>query len=169
VIDVELVVDGQRRTATVEPGARLVDVLRDDWDRTGTRIGCLTGDCGACTVLVDGATRKSCLLLAAAVDGEVTTIQGVAAEDGGLTDVQQAFWDEHAFQCGYCTAGMVLVVGELLEQDPHPTDQAIRRAVSGNLCRCTGYEAIVAAARRVADGRAAPTDCAVTGEDPRHP
>jgi aerobic carbon-monoxide dehydrogenase small subunit len=153
-VEVSIEVDGRACSATVSPGARLVDVLRDEWGASGTRIGCLTGDCGACTVMVDGATRKSCLLLAAAVDGGVVrTIEGLAGPEGALTDVQQAFWDENAFQCGFCTAGMVLVVHELLEQASDPDEAEIRRALSGNLCRCTGYDAIVTAARRAAAER----------------
>jgi carbon-monoxide dehydrogenase small subunit len=125
----------------------LVDALRDAFGATGPKTGCLTGDCGACTVRLDGQVVKSCLTLACAADGaEVRTLEGMAG-DGRLTPLQESFWDAHAFQCGYCLSGMLFAAEDLLERSPSPTDAEIREAISANLCRCTGYDAIVAAVR----------------------
>jgi aerobic-type carbon monoxide dehydrogenase small subunit (CoxS/CutS family) len=145
----ELILNGERRTAEVDPRMLLVEALRDAFGAKGPKIGCLTGDCGACTVRVDGTITKSCLKLAVAAEGaEVQTLEGLGAD--GLSELQQAFWDLHAFQCGYCLSGMLFAAGDLLERTPSPTDEEIREAVSGNLCRCTGYDPIVAAVRSVA-------------------
>ncbi|MEA2180655.1 MAG: aerobic carbon-monoxide dehydrogenase small subunit [Solirubrobacteraceae bacterium] len=146
----ELTLNGERRSADVDPRMLLVEALRDAFGAHGPKIGCLTGDCGACTVRMDGTIVKSCLKLAVAADGsEVQTLEGMAGEDG-LTALQQAFWDGHAFQCGYCLSGMLFAAEDLLERVAAPTDEEIREAISGNLCRCTGYDAIVAAVRSVA-------------------
>jgi aerobic-type carbon monoxide dehydrogenase small subunit (CoxS/CutS family) len=147
----DLTLNGEPRTADVDPRMLLVDALRDAFGATGPKVGCETGDCGACTVRLDGAITKSCLRLAVACDGaDVTTLEGIAGADGELTDLQQAFWDENAFQCGFCLSGMLFAAEDLLERIPSPTDEEIRSAISGNLCRCTGYGAIVAAIRSVA-------------------
>ncbi len=127
----------------VEPRTLLVHLLRETLGLTGTHVGCDTSQCGACTVLIDGASAKSCTLFAVQADGaEITTIEGIGS-DGALHALQQAFWDEHGLQCGYCTPGMILSVVDLLDRNPHPSEAEIRRGLDGNLCRCTGYEHIV--------------------------
>jgi aerobic-type carbon monoxide dehydrogenase small subunit (CoxS/CutS family) len=147
---VDLTLNGERRSAEVDPRMLLVEALRDAFGARGPKIGCLTGDCGACTVRVDGRIVKSCLQMAVAHDGaEVQTLEGLA-EDGALSELQEAFWDAHAFQCGYCLSGMLFAAGDLLERTPSPSDDEIREAISGNLCRCTGYDPIVAAIRAIA-------------------
>jgi len=147
---VDLTLNGERRSAEVDPRMLLVEALRDAFGARGPKIGCLTGDCGACTVRVGGRIVKSCLQMAVAHDGaEVQTLEGLA-EDGALSELQEAFWDAHAFQCGYCLSGMLFAAGDLLERTPSPSDEEIREAISGNLCRCTGYDPIVAAIRSVA-------------------
>lgn len=144
-----LTINGTPRAAEVDPRRLLVEALREDFDVTGPKVGCATGDCGACTVALDGEIVKSCLKLAAAADGaEVTTIEGLAGD--GLSPVQQAFWDEHGFQCGFCLSGMLFAARDLVARNPDPTDDEIRWAISGNLCRCTGYDSIVAAVRAAA-------------------
>lgn len=138
-------INGQAFDREIDPRLLLVELVRDAAGLKGTRIGCLTGDCGACTVLLDGRVGKACIVLALSVEGrDVTTIEG--ADD--LAHIQAAFVAENGFQCGYCTTGMVLTAAELLRGNPHPSDAEIRRAIIGNLCRCTGYDAIVAAVRR---------------------
>ncbi|GJD52160.1 Carbon monoxide dehydrogenase small chain [Methylobacterium crusticola] len=135
----------------IDPRLLLVEAVRDVAGLKGTRVGCLTGDCGACTVRIDGAVVKSCLVLALSVeDRAITTIEGA----GDLTEIQHAFVAENGFQCGFCTTGMVLTAAELLRDNPRPSEAEIRRAISGNLCRCTGYDGIVAAVRRAAEARA---------------
>ncbi|QYC44200.1 Carbon monoxide dehydrogenase small chain [Nonomuraea coxensis DSM 45129] len=152
---IRLTVNGREREIEVEACKLLVHAVREDLGLTGTHVGCLTGDCGACTVLVDGASVKSCSVLAVQADGaEITTIEGVAG-DGGLHPVQQAFWDEFGFQCGYCLPGMLLTARELLDRTPDPDDDAIVQAINGNLCRCTGYGSIVRAIRCAATRMAA--------------
>jgi carbon-monoxide dehydrogenase small subunit len=158
VEQVALVVNGVARTVEVEPRRLLVELLREDLGLTGTHVGCDTSQCGACTVLVDGSAVKSCTMLAVQADGSaVTTIEGLAPE-GGLHPVQQAFWDKHGLQCGFCTPGMIMAATDLLGREPDPTDDQIRHAIEGNLCRCTGYQNIVAAigeaARITRDGAA---------------
>ena len=143
MIEVTLTLNGVERSATVEPRQTLGDLLRDDLGLTGTHLGCEHGVCGSCTVLVDGASARSCLMLAAQANGsEVTTIEGLAGADG-LHPLQAAFKETLSFQCGYCTPGFVLTAVELLRENPSPSEEEIREAISGNLCRCTGYESIV--------------------------
>jgi carbon-monoxide dehydrogenase small subunit len=143
-------VNGQGYEREVEARKLLVHFLRDDLDLTGTHIGCDTGNCGACTVVVNGQTIKSCMLLAIQADGaSVTTVEGLA-EDGSLTPLQQSFSDHHALQCGYCTPGMLMSAKALLDANPRPSEEEIRKALQGNICRCTGYVNIVEAVRAVA-------------------
>ena len=147
---VALVVNGIARTVEVEPRRLLVQVLREDLGLTGTHVGCDTSQCGACTVLVDGQAVKSCTMLAVQADGSaVMTIEGLAPE-GGLHPIQQAFWDQHGLQCGFCTPGMIMTATDLLASNPEPSDAEIRHAIEGNFCRCTGYQNIVAAIRQAA-------------------
>jgi len=150
-VTVSLTVNGRRHTVTCEPRKLLTDVLRDDLLLTGTHVGCEHGACGACTVLLDGAAVRSCLLFAAQLDGAtLTTVEGMANADGSLNDVQQAMQDNHGLQCGFCTPGVVVSLTAYLRDHPDPTDDEIRIALSGNLCRCTGYQGIVNAARQAA-------------------
>jgi carbon-monoxide dehydrogenase small subunit len=147
---VEITVNGVRHEAEVEPRQLLAYFLRDRLGLTGTNVGCDTSSCGACTVLVDGESVKSCTVLAVQADGtEVTTIEGLA-EDGELHPVQQAFHEQHALQCGYCTPGFVMATVSLLEENPSPSEDEIRRGLEGNLCRCTGYHNIVRAVEAAA-------------------
>ena len=156
MISIALSVNGVRHEAEVEPRTLLVDFLRDDLDLTGTKIGCDTSTCGACTVHLDGHAVKSCTVLAVQADGsEVTTIEGLA-QDGELHPLQQAFWNRHALQCGFCTPGMIMSGVELLASNgDRLTDEAIRRGLEGNICRCTGYQHIVEAVQEAAAGRVA--------------
>jgi carbon-monoxide dehydrogenase small subunit len=143
-------VNGERREAEVEPRQLLVYYLREQLGLTGTNVGCDTSSCGACTVLFDGESVKSCTVLAVQADGsEVTTIEGLAS-DGELHPVQRAFHEQHALQCGYCTPGMVLAAVSLLQDHPKPSEHEIRLALEGNLCRCTGYHNIVKAVQAAA-------------------
>jgi aerobic carbon-monoxide dehydrogenase small subunit len=143
-------VDGVRYDDDVEPRMLLVHYLRDQLGRTGTPIGCDTTNCGACTVLMNGMSVKSCSVLAVQADGaEITTIQGLA--NGELHPLQQAFHEEHALQCGYCTPGMIMASVDLLRDNPHPTEEEVRDGLEGNLCRCTGYQNIVRAVLRAAE------------------
>jgi carbon-monoxide dehydrogenase small subunit len=143
MIDIVLTINGVERSGTVEPRRTLGDFLRDDLGLTGTHLGCEHGVCGSCTVLVDGASARSCLMLAVQAEGaEVTTIEGLAGNDG-LHPLQQAFRETHGFQCGFCTPGFLMTALELLRDNPQPSEHEIREAISGNLCRCTGYESIV--------------------------
>src|SRR4051794_18610710 len=136
-------VNGERLTRTVEARRTLADFLRDDLALTGTHLGCEHGVCGACTVLVDGASARSCLMLAVQADGaEVTTIEGLAT-NGELHPLQQALRDSHSFQCGFCTPGFLMTAVELLRENPRPSESEVREGIAGNLCRCTGYESIV--------------------------
>jgi carbon-monoxide dehydrogenase small subunit len=142
-LKVTLVVNGQERSAEVEPRLLLVHLLRERLRLTGTHIGCDTTSCGACTVLLDGTPVKSCTMFAVQAQGrEVTTVVGLAA-GGQLDPIQQGFKEEHGLQCGFCTPGMLLTSKALLEENPDPTEEQIRWAISGNLCRCTGYQNIV--------------------------
>ena len=150
-VSVKLTVNGQPRAATVEPRVTLADFLREQLQLTGTHLGCEHGVCGACTVLVDGAAVRSCLMFAVQADGaEVTTIEGIGSPDGGLSAVQSAFRDCHGLQCGFCTPGFVVSVTAFLRDHPNPTDPEIREALSGILCRCTGYQGIVNAVQQAA-------------------
>jgi carbon-monoxide dehydrogenase small subunit len=142
---VSITVNGKPTSAEVEPRQLLVHYLRETLGLTGTNIGCDTSQCGACTVLMDGAAVKSCTVLAAQADGaSVTTIEGLA-QDGQLHPIQTAFWEKHGLQCGFCTPGMIMTAVDLLQRNPNPTDAEIRYGLEGNLCRCTGYQNIVAA------------------------
>ena len=153
-IGVRMIVNGQVRDATVEPRLTLADFLRERCHLTGTHLGCEHGVCGACTVLVDGAAARSCLVLAVQAEGaEITTIEGIGGADGSLSDVQEAFRDQHGLQCGFCTPGFVMSVTAFLRDHPDPSDREIREALSGNLCRCTGYQGIVNAVRLAAERR----------------
>jgi aerobic carbon-monoxide dehydrogenase small subunit len=146
-MDVTMTVNGERVTRDVEPRMLLVHFLREELDLTGTHWGCDTSNCGACVVHVDGRAVKSCTVLAAMCEGqEVRTVEGLA-HNGQLDPVQQGFHEMHALQCGFCTPGMMMTVRALLDENPNPTDQEIRTAISGGICRCTGYKNIVAAAR----------------------
>ncbi len=147
---VALVVNGTAHTVEVEPRRMLVQVLREDLEMTGTHVGCDTSQCGACTVLVDGRAVKSCTMLAVQADGSsVKTIEGMAGADG-LHPLQQGFWEKHGLQCGFCTPGMIMTAADLLARNPDPSDAEIRHALAGNICRCTGYQNIVAAIREAA-------------------
>ena len=148
---VTLAVNGRKRTAEVEDRDLLVDLLREKLRLTGTHVGCDTSQCGACTVLLNGAAVKSCSMFAAQAEGaKVTTIEGLAKADGPLHPIQQAFHEEHGLQCGFCTPGMVMTLHEFLRRNPDPTDPEVRAALSGNMCRCTGYQNIVDSALNAA-------------------
>lgn len=150
-----LTVNGAPRQAEVEPRTLLVNFLRNGLGLTGDHVGCETGQCGACTVLLDGQAVKSCTLLAVQAEGgQVTTIEGLAPR-GTLHPVQQAFWEEHGLQCGYCTPGVVLSAVALLQEDPHPDEATIRHNLEGNICRCTGYQSIVRSVQSAAEKLAA--------------
>ncbi len=152
---IELSVNGEARTAEVESRLLLVHLLRDTFGLTGTHVGCDTSNCGACTVLIDGESAKSCTVLAVSAEGrEVKTIEGMA-EGATLHPLQQAFWDQHGLQCGFCTPGMIMQSAWLLEHNPDPTETEIRAGISGNLCRCTGYVNIVKAIQQAAGEMAA--------------
>jgi carbon-monoxide dehydrogenase small subunit len=147
---VAITVNGQRREADVEPRTLLVHFLREQLGLKGTNLGCDTSSCGACTILLDGESVKSCTVLAVQADGhEVTTIEGLGS-DGELHPVQQAFQEQHGLQCGYCTPGMVMAAVGLLREQPNPSEEEIRAALEGNLCRCTGYVNIVRAVKAAA-------------------
>lgn len=146
-------VNGQQYDLAVAPHRTLLEVLREDLDLTGTKMGCGDGDCGACTVLLDGAPITSCMMLAVDARGkEITTIEGLAV-NGQLHPMQQAFIDYGALQCGFCTPGMILTAAHLLEENPNPTDEEIRIGLAGNLCRCTGYVQILEAVAACRDGK----------------
>jgi carbon-monoxide dehydrogenase small subunit len=149
---VTVTVNGTTYEREVDARRLLVHFLRDDLDLTGTHIGCDTGNCGACTILFNGQNVKSCMLLAVQADGaDITTVEGLAG-DGELTALQEAFSHSHALQCGYCTPGMLISATALLRQNPSPTEEEIRKALQGNLCRCTGYVNIVEAVQTAAKG-----------------
>jgi carbon-monoxide dehydrogenase small subunit len=152
-------VDGVNYVDEVEPRLLLVHYLREVVGKTGTPIGCDTSNCGACTVLMNGTSVKSCSVLAVQADGsDVTTIEGISGNGAGgaLHPLQQSFHEEHALQCGYCTPGMIMAAADLLRDNPHPTDEQIREGLEGTLCRCTGYENIVRAVRRAAQAGVRP-------------
>jgi carbon-monoxide dehydrogenase small subunit len=164
---VTITVNGRARTADIEPRLLLAHFLRQGLRLTGTHTGCDTTNCGACTVLLDSRPVKSCTVLAVQADGhDVTTVEGLAG-DGGLHPLQEGFKDEHGLQCGFCTPGMMLAAKALLEENPHPTEDEVRFALSGNLCRCTGYQNIVKsvlwAAERLAPSGGVPSGSDVSG------
>jgi len=150
---VSVTVNGKVRTADVEPRTLLVHFLRETLNLTGTHVGCDTSQCGACTVFVDGRSAKSCTIFAVQADGSaVTTIEGLA-KDGQLHPLQEGFWEEHGLQCGYCTPGMIMSAANLLNDNPKPSETEIREGISGNFCRCTGYQHIVNAIQSAAGKR----------------
>jgi carbon-monoxide dehydrogenase small subunit len=153
---VTMTVNGRRVTLTVPARLTLADCLREELQLRGTHLGCEHGVCGACTVMLDGRTVRSCITFAVQADGaEVTTIEGVSPPDGSLNPVQEALRRHHGLQCGFCTPGFVLTIQELIADNPAASDEEIREALSGNLCRCTGYQGIVAAAKEAARDRTA--------------
>jgi carbon-monoxide dehydrogenase small subunit len=144
-VPVRITVNGEAHSAEVEPRLLLVHYLRDNIGLTGTHVGCDTTNCGACTVHLDGEAVKSCTVLTVQADGaEVTTIEGMGREDD-MHPLQEAFWAEHGLQCGFCTPGMIMAAADLLKRNPNPSEEEVRRALEGNLCRCTGYHNIVKA------------------------
>ena len=149
-IDIQLTVNGVDRQGSAEPRKTLADYLREDLRLTGTHLGCEHGVCGACTVLVDGEPVRSCLMFAVQARGsEVTTIEGLS-RDGAMNELQQAMRESHGFQCGFCTPGFLMQATALLDETPQPTEEEVREALSGNICRCTGYESIVNGVLRAA-------------------
>ena len=150
-LHVALEVNGEHREVDVEPRRLLVQVLREDLGLTGTHVGCDTSQCGACTIHVDGRAVKSCTMLAVQADGtNVTTIEGMRATTARCTRSRTAFWEKHGLQCGFCTPGMIMAAADLLKRNQDPTDDEIRHAIEGNICRCTGYHNIVLAIREAA-------------------
>lgn len=145
IVDIAMTVNGRRHEVTVEARRTVSDVIREDVGLTGTHLGCEHGVCGACTVLVDGQPARSCLMLAPQADAaEITTIEGLAGPDGSLHPIQQAMMESHGFQCAFCAPGFLMSAVALLDENPDPTNAEIREELSGNLCRCTGYQSIVA-------------------------
>jgi aerobic carbon-monoxide dehydrogenase small subunit len=154
-VELRLTVNGEERTAEIDSRALLVEAIRDGFGLIGTHIGCLTGDCGACTIEMNGRIVKSCLELAVSAQrADIVTIEGLA-ETGQLTPLQEAFWSEYGFQCGYCLPGMLFCGRDLLARNPAPSEHDIRYAINGNLCRCTGYHRIVKAIAKAAEVGAA--------------
>jgi carbon-monoxide dehydrogenase small subunit len=154
--ELTVTVNGANRALSVEPRTLLVHTLRDELGLTGTKIGCDTSQCGACTVLMNGRAFKSCTLLTVRTEGaEITTIEGLA-NIAGVHPIQRAFAEHHGLQCGFCTPGMIMATADLLERNPDPDDGAIRHALEGNLCRCTGYQGIVASVRAAAQAMRTP-------------
>ena len=150
-IDIELTVNGEVRNGQAEPRRILADFLREDLGLTGTHVGCEHGVCGACTIIVNGEPARSCLMLAVQARGaDIRTVEGLAP-DGTMNYLQQAMWEEHGFQCGFCTPGFLMQTTALLEENSHPTEDEVRAALSGNICRCTGYETIVNGVLRAAN------------------
>jgi aerobic-type carbon monoxide dehydrogenase small subunit (CoxS/CutS family) len=150
-VELAVTVNGERRSAVVDGRKTLADFLRQELGLTGTHLGCEHGVCGSCTVLVDGASARSCLMLAAQANGtEITTIEGLAI-DGVLNELQRAMRDSHGFQCGFCTPGFMMTATELLRENPRPSEAQVREAISGNICRCTGYQSIVTGIMRAAE------------------
>jgi carbon-monoxide dehydrogenase small subunit len=166
--DISVDVNGLRRTGNVEARKTLADFLREDCALTGTHLGCEHGVCGACTVLVDGEAMRSCLMFAVQADGaEIVTIEGLTPDDGTLSTVQSAFREEHGLQCGFCTPGFVVTVTAFLRENPNPTDDEIREGISGNLCRCTGYQGIIkAVARASRESTSSTASLAAAGDTP---
>jgi aerobic-type carbon monoxide dehydrogenase small subunit (CoxS/CutS family) len=148
--EITVTINGRKRSASVPARMLLSDFIRQVLGLSGTHVGCEHGVCGACTVLINGVSARSCLTFAVQADSEsITTIEGLG-KDGELGPLQQSFWEEHGLQCGFCTPGMLIVASELLSSNPNPSDEEIREAISGNLCRCTGYEQIISAIRSAA-------------------
>ncbi len=148
---ITVIINGKEYTEAVEPRLLLSDFLRHQLGLTGTHVGCEHGVCGACTILVDDQPVRSCLMFAIQANGHtIMTVEGLASADGELHPLQQAFWEEHALQCGFCTPGFLMTLKPYLEENPTPTEEEIREALSGNLCRCTGYQHIVNAVKRAA-------------------
>ncbi|WP_274939525.1 (2Fe-2S)-binding protein [Chordicoccus furentiruminis] len=147
---ISFVLNGKKRTDDVDPARRLLDYLREDLHLTGTKEGCGEGECGACTVILNGRAVHACLTLTGQIDGcELLTIEGLEAEDGSLSPLQQSFADHGAIQCGFCTPGMVMSAQALLMENPHPDEAEIRNAIAGNICRCTGYREVIRAIQAV--------------------
>ena len=147
---ISYVLNGKKRTDDVDPARRLLDYLREDLHLTGTKEGCGEGECGACTVILNGRAVHACLTLTGQIDGcELLTIEGLEAEDGSLSPLQQSFADHGAIQCGFCTPGMVMSAQALLMENPHPDEAEIRNAIAGNICRCTGYREVIRAIQAV--------------------
>ena len=158
-VKVTISVNGKEYSREVEPRTLLVNFLRDELNLTGTHVGCDTGHCGACTVMLNGMTVKSCMVLAVqANNAEILTVEGLAGRDGGLHPIQEAFTHNHGLQCGFCTPGVLMSTLFLLQRNPHPTEDEIRRGIEGNICRCTGYVNIVKSVKAAAE--------AVSGADP---
>jgi carbon-monoxide dehydrogenase small subunit len=152
-VEITVTINGKAHTADVEPRTLLVQFIRESVGLTGTNIGCDTSSCGACSIHLDGEAVKSCTVLAVQADGhDVTTIEGMAAADGTLHPMQQAFMENHGLQCGYCTPGMVMAATSLLNENPNPTEEEVRIGLEGNLCRCTGYHNIVQSVLACAKG-----------------
>ena len=150
-MQVTVAVNGSERSAEIEPRMLLVHFLRDELRLTGTHVGCEHGVCGACSVLLDGQPVRSCLIFAVQADGAtITTVEGLAPDPAGLSILQDSFWETHALQCGFCTPGMLIAAHALLMQNREPTEEAIRDAIGGNLCRCTGYKQIIDAIKLAA-------------------
>jgi aerobic carbon-monoxide dehydrogenase small subunit len=157
---IQVTVNGRTHRLAVEPRRTLLDMLREDLGLTGTNAGCEHGSCGACTVLVDGQSVRSCLMFGVQANNhEVTTVEGLA-RDAEMHPLQQAFWQQQALQCGFCTPGFLMTAYELLQHNPNPSDEEIREALSGNICRCTGYQHIIDAVRTAAQAMAATTAAA---------
>ena len=160
---ISIVINGRERALSVDPRLTLVHMLRETLGLTGAHVGCMTGNCGACTVILDGVTVKSCSIFAADVDGsELLTIEGLSSGADDLHPIQQAFVEHQGLQCGYCTPGILVTAKALLDRRPHPSAQEVREALAGNLCRCTGYHQIVEAVLRAAE-RTAPVASAASG------
>jgi carbon-monoxide dehydrogenase small subunit len=158
-VSIELNVNGRQYRVTVAPRMTLVDCLRDVIGLTGSHIGCEHGICGACSILLNGEAVRGCLMFAVQAEGaEITTVEGLSQDDGALSPLQQAFWDCHGLQCGYCTPGMLIAAQDLLNHNPHPNEAEIRDAISGNICRCTGYQQIVEAIQQAVGQQAAPDE-----------
>jgi carbon-monoxide dehydrogenase small subunit len=152
LLPVTITVNGQEHSCDVEPRMLLSDFLRHELGLTGTHVGCEHGVCGACTILFDGESARSCLMFAVQADGHtITTVEGLASDKDNLHPLQQSFWEAHGLQCGYCTPGILMTLIPFLEQNPDPTEDEIRHALSGNLCRCTGYQHIVDAVKLAAE------------------
>ena len=164
-VSVRLQVNGVEHEMEVKPRLLLVHALRDELGLTGTHVGCDTSNCGACTVHLDGKAVKSCTVLAVQADGaEVTTIEGLAPSESELHPLQEAFWNDHGLQCGYCTPGMIMAAVGLLAENPDPTEREVRLALEGNLCRCTGYHNIVKAVLDAARSKGASVGASASGQ-----